>query len=621
MPPTSDGVRTVGCRLDKLVVDPAHLRYIRVAVDRVHRATVYATELLNLHVRRCLRDNVSLEKIFEKNWLVKAFYEVSEGTGPTQLDPELSRTREAYMPSHPKVPRNGLKQLMMANCAMLETTAKTNVYYHFFRRLSGHVRRLVPQGDAMTNAHHRLEVGRVVDDICAAPGTTPKSTRLELVHAVRSHLRINEAVGNWSKPLVYHLKASPHRFLWAMSVMSSDAEAAGRGGFTLFPLRRALVPRHVRFDKTSLHDALTSLRNEENGVRKRKRGDNPVDLSFDSVLDYRHAGVQQRHRIKHGFTTDGVCARVQHVVRKDNDTPKVLQSIPHRGVWCIDQLKAVARSCDVHVVGIDPGKVELLVGVDQNDPGHTALRYTQKQRAFELQTRRTLDETRRHRPLDVQLHEEELSNFSSYTATVDGFCAFCSKRHERLEDAFEYYSQLRLRARRWKTSIRAQASEEKVYQQLRDIERRDSRPMVLAYGAWGLIAGRPGAACNRGLPPCIGVGLMKKLSRHFVVAPTPEHHTSKTCARCLGPCGAHPTLRHWRRVRSNGERTWREVPIRGLRLCQQEDCKFLQNRDRAAAGLIGLQFERLLDDKPPLRTMSEEEVELHRNNLLCVACD
>ena len=115
--------------------------------------------------------------------------------------------------------------------------------------------------------------------------------------------------------------------------------------------------------------------------------------------------------------------------------------------------------------------------------------------------------------------------------------------------------------------------------------------------------------------------MMKRLSRRFLVAPTPEHHTSKTCAKCLGPCGAHPTLHHRRRVRSNGECTWRDVSIRGLRLCQQEDCKFLQNRDRAAAGLIGLQFERLLDGDGPLRTLSEEEAELHKSNLLCVDCE
>ena len=217
---------------------------------------------------------------------------------------------------------------------------------------------------------------------------------------------------------------------------------------------------------------------------------------------------------------------------------------------------------------------------------------------------------------------QELCAFSSCDPTVEGFHAYCARRHERLEAAFDYYGELRLRARRWKTAIRTQASEERVYRTLRNIEKRDSRPMVLAYGAWGLVAGRPGLACNRGNPPCVGAGLMKRLSRRFAVAPTPEHHTSKTCTRCLGPCGAHPTLRHWRLGRVRGDKTWKEVPIRGLRLCQQESCKLLQNRDRAAAGLIGLQFERLLDGGAPLRVLNDEEAELHKHNLLvCAECD
>ena len=37
-----EGVRTVGCRLDRLVPDPNDLHGIRIIVDRVHRATIYA---------------------------------------------------------------------------------------------------------------------------------------------------------------------------------------------------------------------------------------------------------------------------------------------------------------------------------------------------------------------------------------------------------------------------------------------------------------------------------------------------------------------------------------------------------------------------------------------------
>ena len=44
--------RTVACSLDPLIPSEEHKAAIRDAVHRVHKATILATELLNLHVRR-----------------------------------------------------------------------------------------------------------------------------------------------------------------------------------------------------------------------------------------------------------------------------------------------------------------------------------------------------------------------------------------------------------------------------------------------------------------------------------------------------------------------------------------------------------------------------------------
>eukprot|EP00966_Prymnesium_polylepis_P172703 3994053-Prymnesium_polylepis.1 len=56
--------------------------------------------------------------------------------------------------------------------------------------------------------------------------------------------------------------------------------------------------------------------------------------------------------------------------------------------------------------------------------------------------------------------------------------------------------------------------------------------LVVAWGAWGLVAGRPGQAANRGKAPCLGVGLMKRVAKVLPVVKTPEHMTSQTCCRC-----------------------------------------------------------------------------------------
>jgi hypothetical protein len=42
--------------------------------------------------------------------------------------------------------------------------------------------------------------------------------------------------------------------------------------------------------------------------------------------------------------------------------------MPSRGLYSIDELKRVSRLQDMHVVGIDPGKRELVAAVDRDDP-------------------------------------------------------------------------------------------------------------------------------------------------------------------------------------------------------------------------------------------------------------
>ena len=256
--------------------------------------------------------------------------------------------------------------------------------------------------------------------------------------------------------------------------------------------------------------------------------------------------------------------------------------MPKRGIWAIDQLKHISRIEQLHVVGVDPGKRELIVAVDVDDSKNSSpVRYTQKQRLRDLRSRQYANELRRVKPQCVSDAEAELAGFHSRSSNLEAFCAYCGKRHKSLDVCLAFYSELGHRKRRWKTAIKAQQSEERLYKRLESIK-KDSRPMVLAYGSWGMVAGRAGAACNRGNPPCIGVGLMRKLSRRFVVAPTPEAYTSKTCCRCLGPCGP------W-----DEKEAAMSKKIRGLRRCTQRDCMLPLNRDKNGATNIGTNFKRL----------------------------
>lgn len=666
------GAYTVACSLKKAIPDNGHLEKIQDGVRRVHRCTFYATELLNLYIRDRIENHngEGLESIFTQNWLLNAYYTVSNSTGtrlPT-IDSGVKEIFDQYMSgTFTPEDRTGLTQALRYECINLAAVGSTNVWMHFQKRVLSFVRSCF----AMDEAHYsrlskeqrsqrKLDLMKVAEDLCRDPTLTMRSPESyhEWIHEQRVQLGISTAVVDWDdKPLLYHLKAKPHRFVVAMYKMSTEQCAMGRKAFALFPLRRSHVPGHMRFDSSVLDDLLclgcanaaravkkkakekecVNLNVQSTGpfgrAPKRKRGDPSLIEEkaevFNKVLDLRAARVHRRAHFAFAFTTDGVSLHLNMTKSKKLMEPSTekkpkLKSrtqagrahvfMPKRGIHCIDALKAATRAEDVHTIGIDPGKRELIVAVDQDNPKDSpVVRYTLAQRQKDMRTRQYIDESRRFKPHTVVVEEETLSKFNSKSPSLKEFARFAAERRRSMRDTPEaqaFYDEMHHRDRRRKTRIKVQKSEANLVKRIASMHAKDDkRTLVLAYGAWGLVAGRPNMAANKGTPPAIGAGLMKKLALHFVVAPTPEHFTSKTCVRCMGPCGPHPTLKT-----KNGKE------IRGLRVCQHEGCGLLQNRDKTGATNIGLQFNRLLQGKSPIRTMDDTELEFHRLNV-CLECD
>eukprot|EP00966_Prymnesium_polylepis_P323456 7379644-Prymnesium_polylepis.1 len=127
MPPSSDGVRTVGCALSRLVPDAAHLAAIRGSVLSVHKATILATEFLNMHLRRCLNGeaDTDLASFFDGSWILNAYNEISAGKRAVKVVPSLRETRDECMPSFSPPDRTGIQQCLLYDARNLATVAAT----------------------------------------------------------------------------------------------------------------------------------------------------------------------------------------------------------------------------------------------------------------------------------------------------------------------------------------------------------------------------------------------------------------------------------------------------------------------------------------------------------------
>ena len=97
------------------------------------------------------------------------------------------------------------------------------------------------------------------------------------------------------------------------------------------------------------------------------------------------------------------------------------------------------------------------------------------------------------------------------------------------------------------------------------------------------------------------------------------------CAReCVSELHCARWTRRWsttaREIDTLGERGL--DTIRGLRVCQNEECRLHMNRDKTSAPLIGIQCKRLLRGDPPIASMTPEEAELtlHNQTMQCEEC-
>ena len=140
MPPDSDGVRTIGCRLDKIVPDKTHFELIQETVLNVHKTTIFASKLLNIHIRRLLQEDMKsdLKDCFSANWVLNVYNEVTYSGKKVKVVPDL-QTYRVMMSSFDPPDRSGIQQCLLYDARNLVTVAATNVWMNFQKRILSHV--------------------------------------------------------------------------------------------------------------------------------------------------------------------------------------------------------------------------------------------------------------------------------------------------------------------------------------------------------------------------------------------------------------------------------------------------------------------------------------------------
>jgi len=343
---------------------------------------------------------------------------------------------------------------------------------------------------------------------------------------------------------------------------------------------------------TEKRKRLQSEKQERDEIKRQKR----VEAEEKRMLDQRakddfyatFANILPRKKLRfgHSIRTDGISARLLFYKEIHNKEMDKATALPRRGLYTIDEIKHMSRMReeDMDIVGIDPGKHDLIYAVAddylRNLDHH--FRYSASQRRTDRCSTFYGTCMQKEKPYLVLHAENDLSRMNSRSNYSDRVSDYFCCRRGHLKTFTDFYGHMMYRIRRWTTFKKDQKSISDVITRLKKMATDPLKTQVLAYGSW---ARASSTFTPKGIAPCIGIGLRRRLAKEFVVVDTPEHYTSKTCSRCHGECGPFVELEERRRKMKKEKAQSEEekkkasrYTIRSIRRCQNAECGFRDQR-------------------------------------------
>ena len=339
--------------------------------------------------------------------------------------------------------------------------------------------------------------------------------------------------------IYYDLKCKPMDYFPGMITMMKQVEKEEATLSNVFPLRSSIAPGYIRLDTITLVNLL--LRKEQG-----------------KKSDYNHQGNTKKHEEKiwkfffrtekkvfrktdfsfhHMISTDGVGVSILFL-REDLVGKRLPSS--KKGVsreLYIDELKDYTTLQYKKIVGIDPGKEDLLYCVDSASKEANIFRYSQDQRRKETKMKKYNNiilamKTNKIRGegtnKSVIEYETELSKFNRKTLQMDKFKDYLKEKNRINHVLFEFYAKHLFRKLKFGKHINIQRNEQ---QMIRNFRKMYGSPeeVVICIGDWEQ------RQQMKYKEPTLGIGLRRLLRNNkYKVYLVDEFRTSCKCSRCEG---------------------------------------------------------------------------------------
>jgi hypothetical protein len=335
--------------------------------------------------------------------------------------------------------------------------------------------------------------------------------------------------------IYYDLKCKPIDYLPCMIAMMKRVENELETISNVFPLRSSIAPGYIRLDTITLVYLL--LRKEQgkksnfsNQGNTKKHEDKIWKFFFRTEKKVFHKNDFAFH---HMISTDGVGVSILFI--RDDLVGKRLPNAK-KGVskeLYIDELNDYSALQNKKIIGIDPGKEDLIYCVDDASKDANVFRYSQNQRRKETKMKKYNNiilgmKTNKIHGKSVIDYETELSLYNRKTLCIDKFKSYITEKNRINHMLFGFYAKHLFRKLKFGRHINIKRNEQKMISDFRKMYGNPEN-VVICIGDWEQ------RKQMKYKEPTLGIGMRCLLRKNnYKVYLVDEFRSSCKCSKCDG---------------------------------------------------------------------------------------
>ena len=335
--------------------------------------------------------------------------------------------------------------------------------------------------------------------------------------------------------IYYDLKCSPMDYFPCMIAMMKRVENELETISNVFPLRSSISPGYIRLDTITL---VYLLLRKEQGKKSDYNNQGNTKKHEDKIWKFFFRTEKKVFRktdflFHHMISTDGVGVSILFI--RDDLMGKRLPSAK-KGIsreLYIDELNDYSALQNKKIIGIDPGKEDLIYCVDDASKDANVFRYSQNQRRKETKMKKYNNiilgmKTNKIQGKSVIEYETELSLYNRKTLCMDKFKAYITEKNRINHLLFDFYAKQLFRKLKFGRHINIKRNEQKMMSNFKKMYGNPDE-VVICIGDWEQ------RKQMKYKEPTLGIGMRSLLRKNkYKVYLVDEFRSSCKCSKCDG---------------------------------------------------------------------------------------